>query len=611
MIKTKKKRKIIKKLKTKFSLNTIKKNTNIVVGSSITLILCLEITSLRDILKSVIKWFISMISLVLPVISSNNCVIPHIRQKVELFLLLIILLCLLVRFLVFLIAKYKGNETKKAKGFNPFETSLLEYLNSKITNRCYLIDGYWGAGKTYLINSFIKKYYRNTDRSVYNISCVGLSNRDDVVSRINNSIKSSDISFTAMILNQIAKVPVIGDFLSSLLKKEYSYSTINENAIFIFDDFERITAPIRPFFKDKNGYFQSSSYASDIEKNKEICNFLIDGIDYITGKICIKNNTDKYLPIISIICELTERYHHKVIIICDSSQFDRSLSEDILSSKLNRIIYHKSLDERTVNSLINELIDNVTISDSKKLLLIRNTINAYDIMRLKHYLKIENLRFLSNIIEAFVLTADLFETSILEKTDFLRSLFSSILFYYKNSSYYTVVHAEIGTLLSFIEKSPNPFSTSDRWLGYNIASYWFNNMAYFDTKNQDIYRWEEYSYCDIESALIQNDFSAYDIYDYGIEHLSYLVSKLDPNDDSTQDIIEKYTNKILPKYNLNDDCELKKIVTKIHNSINVVGERSYIYFLIAQANNGKKIADSKDYLVGEYNKSVDKFLAKT
>ncbi len=130
---------------------------------------------------------------------------------------------------------------RRQSGNNRLEIGLFRYLRESNIPRCFLISGEWGTGKTYDIRQFFEKYYRYNDKNIYRISCFGLDTREKVINEINATIERSDDSFYKFIIQAIQIIPIIGELLSRILKKSYSYTSVSKNSIFIFDDFERIT----------------------------------------------------------------------------------------------------------------------------------------------------------------------------------------------------------------------------------------------------------------------------------------------------------------------------------------------------------------------------------
>lgn len=130
---------------------------------------------------------------------------------------------------------------RRQSGNNRLEIGLFRYLRESNIPRCFLISGRWGTGKTYDIRQFFEKYYRYNDKNIYRISCFGLDTREKVINEINATIERSDDSFYKFIIQAIQIIPIIGELLSRILKKSYSYTSVSKNSIFIFDDFERIT----------------------------------------------------------------------------------------------------------------------------------------------------------------------------------------------------------------------------------------------------------------------------------------------------------------------------------------------------------------------------------
>lgn len=224
-----------------------------------------------------------------------------------------------------------------------------------------------------MVDSFLKRKYKYTNRSIYWISCFGLTNRKDVLDVIRDTIKESDDSISAMALSILGIIPVIGEPLAGILKKKYSYSSVKKGSIFVFDDFERIASTV--IVKDKQNEINtkrqnSQNYKKEQEEIysvlKDLNSSLSDNND-IMYKTVTKEYENKYLALVSVINDMIERYGHKVIIICNSDLIGRGFLNDVVKAKLNCFFYEKKTSDESAKRLMTNILDNYIIDDEKKI----------------------------------------------------------------------------------------------------------------------------------------------------------------------------------------------------------------------------------------------------
>ena len=287
-----------------------------------------------------------------------------------------IILVVAIRYITRQIEKKKSKQTKKSVGENAFEQSLLRYLNHKNENRCYMISGKWGSGKTHMLWAFRDKYFKNSEVPFYDISCIGLTTKKDVVTEINKVIESKDESIRKHILIVVGAIPIVGELLKNLLKKQYNYMTAKNGSIFVFDDFERLVSYTSESIIASDSRPRNNQYYSQTQSSKgdplvvvgmnEIVNELID-IKKHQINVEVKNETDKYLLIIGVINEMLESGNdYKVIIICNTDMIGKRFVSDTLKAKLNCIEYKKKTQKDAARNLANRIIDGYVVEDRIK-----------------------------------------------------------------------------------------------------------------------------------------------------------------------------------------------------------------------------------------------------
>ncbi len=192
---------------------------------------------------------------------------------------------------------------RKLKTENDFEKHLFSYLdNTNKTRKCFAILGGWGTGKTYRLEQALARYRYYKFRPFYQISCFGLNEREDIMDAIKSECRHQDASMMQMMINWVQYLPAIGPWLSAVLEKRYELGDLAGNSVFIFEDFERIAC-------------------GDDDKK------------------------EKYNLLVGFINEIVERYHYKVIIVCNHEEMDSHYNE-LIHKKLECEEYkHPSQNE--------------------------------------------------------------------------------------------------------------------------------------------------------------------------------------------------------------------------------------------------------------------------
>lgn len=228
--------------------------------------------------------------------------------------------------------KFKKEIIKNSK--DELYKNLYHYFSNKNDVSPILILGGWGSGKTYTINNFIDKYYRYSSRKIinnqkiYKISCFSITTKENFLKTIRIACENEDNGIFNKILSIIEKIPIIGNFLKKVLEKKYDINSLNKNAIFIFDNFERI-AP----------------YIEVVDDNGEL--------------ITIKDEYDvlsKYNIVTSTIDELIEKYNMKVIILADDTMMIPNYIQDTFIFKLGCKCYNVKKSNTIFKEVWNEII---------------------------------------------------------------------------------------------------------------------------------------------------------------------------------------------------------------------------------------------------------------
>jgi hypothetical protein len=229
-----------------------------------------------------------------------------------------------------------------------------------------------------------------------------------------------------------------------------------------------------------------------------------------------------------VINEMVEVYGYKVIIVCNTDMLGEQFVSDILRSKLNCIEYRKQDSFIAAEDLIESISGSFIFEDKDKQERINTYLGSVKSSEALLYLKTKNLRILSNIIEAFIVTANLCHRDQLTRV-FMDSLFSSILLYkryYDLGSQDKLYGEPIGKNIKLIDEAFSKYSLGEdkdyRWLGISISRYWFQNDVKPSAKSA-YKEWRDYPYFDAEKKLLHKNYNiAEDEYD--IAHVCYIMN---------------------------------------------------------------------------------------
>lgn len=591
-----------------FNMGKVKKIANQVIIWGILLILAYEIPKLRAVCKA----FILFIQKIIPFIKIDTFIKQN-SISLERVILVIIALAFVANRIIYVIAKIFTYKTYKAKGKDAFEISLLRYLKDRSLENCYLISGQWGVGKTHKLNEFIKKYYKKSIIPVYRISCIGLNTRENVFNEITKQIEKADNSVVKDAVQILKKIPVIGDFLESILKKSYGYGSAPENSILIVDDFERLCNVSGELNKTISSIGNNISSISASTKDAEIIkaihhlNDKVAGLETL-GKSCMnKIDMDQYVPLVGVLNELVEVYKYKVVIVCNADMLGRRFINDTLKAKLNCIEYRFPDIKDSAKKYAEKIVDSFVITDKNKEKIIKKYVANLDYTSIKNIINTVNLRFIGNIIEALVVTADLFSEEALNNRAFIDSILSSILYVYKRTQNNVLYHVkyDVGVNIGIFDCMNFHNIKNNRWIGYEVAAYWVNNLS-TPANVQDVEKdWKDYEYVVLEEDLISGrivDLKG----NYDIIHICYFFEKYASS--STIDTIEVWLKKTLDNYlerQENIDEELVKHVIDVVNIRNIGANaeiRNVVYECLI-AKYGKTVEDKAE-AYEEYNRYV-------
>lgn len=565
--------------------------------------ICLyQVDVLREMCKAICQYAIDKF---LFVFNIELIQIKVVYFKFESFFHAIIICSIIFSILFWTIKFFWDRWLKKQPGKNRFEQSLFRYLHTTDGGKCFLISGKWGSGKTYEVNKFFDKYYRFSNTPVYRISCFGLDSREKIVKEINSVIENNDHSCSAQIIGFLEYIPVVGEFLVKLLKKDYNYMSVPQNSIFIFDDFERLTSKLEekkrkdiydvsPFLlSDVTRGRNRASEFSEIKKEFENVSKAFKNIGNVTTEMLEKVDNDKYIAVVGLINDLIETYEMKVVIVCNSDLLGERFIHDVLRSKLNCVEYKKQINSDIKHSLLSHKKDSIVLDSEKKQERIYEFLDLVeiDLGNSLRGTKFDNMRLYSGIIEAFIYIANFFDLKHLTQ-EFMTSLLNSVIIthwaYYEDSVHFldeikNGMNIEFG--IRCFGAGPNPphlirlenNSNEVKYVQPDISGYWIFNITTPTTDYiSSVYElWEQYEYYDLEYRMIKNMHVIRSEENYDIIHVLKYASILESKDLEGWNYSEAISIG-LSKYDLSDK---QSIMSVLHYTYTIFRGRISIPFL--------------------------------
>lgn len=591
-------------------------------------ILIYPISAIRFFIRDTIYYINSWLMYLNITISSD--LVKRIYHIGELFFILFfgiyILYNIVIRIVFFFLRRRKNSVE------NRFEESLIRYLNNNPLKQCYLLTGGWGSGKTHAINCFFEKYYKYTFKKVYRISCFGLNTREQVEKEISSQIEVNDNSMYTACINVIKYIPILGEFLGDLLKPNYSIGNVPKGTVFIFDDFERATS--RGLVNKRGEIYyekQSSSlthasheYREFDEINKELQK-IEDGFSMIAINENMHINQlylEKYNAIIGIINELVESYGMRVVIVCNADILGYEYVNSIFRGKLNCITYNQTINYKSIVSIMEIALDSI-IFNSK---IVKNTArrvlqsqienDAEKIMQLFG----NNLRYMENLIYAYLDTLLLFEDSAECNLDFVEDLFYNICvihyLYYSNNLDHVEKVASGACLKFFLElfhKYTDQLSDflqlkrEIKWIDINLSGFWILNMSKPSNIQEIMNLYNSYSFYNVEKMLFEGNTTDFEKegQDIKLEHVLYTQCFLNSD-------FEKDYSGYLWKVNLSSMSNLGKNIDELLSVVMEICQGRFhskfndSLFKVLYSHYQVKAKGRTSYIYNAYNQTVDK-----
>lgn len=529
-------------------------------------------------------------------------------------------------------------EAKNMGQKSRMEESLFRYLREGTAPRCYLVTGEWGSGKTYEIDHFFEKYYKYSNRKIYRISCFGISSRKELIEEINNTIEREDDSFYTFSIQALKYIPVVGDALYKVLKKSYRYTSVPTGSVFIFDDFERITA--RMCMEENNireTHYSPRMYRqiSTVDSEKQAFSAISDGfketerafaqIRNFSDRQLDKQDYDKYIAAVGMINELVEVCGMKAIIICNSDMLGEKFIYEVLRSKLNCIEFKKIVTVEVTKTVMDTVLQSIHLENEEQQKKIADYLKNYARKPLEGVVansEFRNMRLYCSLLEAFINTAALFTEEQLSFS-FLNSLLNSIIIvhlcyyrnllqklqYYENGAYLPFLLTTFNDvdLLPYLIRC-NDETQEVAWVDVSVSGYWILNMRRPENAGKVYDEWLGYSYSEVEWKITTGAIQKLESDEFKLVHaLAFGKRYKDANRAN-----EIFTEHALEEYELTTEQEVLDVLQLAEE---VFGDKDWgvyrnILFKIIVDKFGRKHIAAKTSLQRAFNYFVDNTMTR-
>lgn len=529
-------------------------------------------------------------------------------------------------------------EVKNMEQKSRMEESLFRYLQEGTAPRCYLVTGEWGSGKTYEIDHFFDKYYKYSNRKIYRISCFGISSRKELIEEINNTIEREDNSFYTFSIQALKYIPVVGDALYKVLKKSYRYTSVPKGSVFIFDDFERITARMcREENNIRETHYSSRMYRqiSNADSEKQAFSAISDGfketekafdkIRNFWDRQLDKQDYDKYIAAVGMINELVEVCGMKAIIICNSDMLGERFIYEVLRSKLNCIEYKKIVTVEVTKTVMDTVLQSIHLEDERRQKKIADYLKSYARKPLEVVIansEFRNMRLYCGLLEAFINTAALFTEEQLSFS-FLNSLLNSIIIvhlcyyrnllqklqYYENGAYLPFLLTTFNDtdFLLYLIRGNNE-TQEVAWVDAALSGYWILNMRRPENAGKVYNEWLGYSYSEVEKKIVSRVVKDLEGDEFKLVH-ALAFGKQYKDADRANEI---FTEHALEEYELTTEQEVLDVLLLAEE---VFGDKDWggyrnILFKIIVDKFGRKHIAAKTPLQRAFNYFVDNTMTR-
>ena len=256
----------------------------------------------------------------------------------------------------------KNREKKGCSFENKYEQAIYHFLEHPSNKTCLVVEGGWGAGKTYVLKKFLDKYMRYKLYPCYTISCFGLSEREQIIDTIKEECRIQDKSIRKTLIGCLRFIPVVGEAMCSLLERKYEFSSFKKDTVFVFEDFERISCSEEP------------------SADKAI----------------------KYNLFAGFINDLYENYKFRIIIVCNKKEITEEIFTNLLWDKMKcEVVTIKGMASEAYSVASKIVNDEIALNETEKrkiLIVIEREIN--NLIELFFKADITNIRNVERIFES-------------------------------------------------------------------------------------------------------------------------------------------------------------------------------------------------------------------
>ncbi len=176
-------------------------------------------------------------------------------------------------------------------GKTPFAEKLYDYLTTKETDKCIVVTAAWGQGKSYQIKRFFKEFMCYRSNHVYTVSCFGVEGREQLYELLENEMYCENTSLDKVLFSTFDHIPVVGTIFTKIREQKYTIKRISSEDIVVLEDIERMSPP---------------------------------GV----------SNPERLNVLAGFVHELIDRYHNKVILVCNIDDFQTQTYQESIRKKL-------------------------------------------------------------------------------------------------------------------------------------------------------------------------------------------------------------------------------------------------------------------------------------
>ena len=423
-----------------------------------------------------------------------------------------------------------------------------------------------------------------------------------------------------------------------VLKKSYRYTSVPKGSVFIFDDFERITA--RMCMGENNireTHYSSHMYRQirDVDSEKQAFSAISDGfketerafaqIRNSSDKQLDKQDYDKYIVAVGMINELVEVYDMKAIIICNSDMLGEKFIYEVLRSKLNCIEFKKIVTVEVTKTVMDTVLQSIHLEDERRQKKITDYLKNHARKQLEVVVansEFRNMRLYCGLLEAFINTAALFTEEQLSFS-FLNSLLNSIIIvhlcyyrnllqklqYYENGAYLPFLLTTFNDtdFLLYLIRGNNE-TQEVAWVDAALSGYWILNMRRPENAGKVYNEWLGYSYSEVEKKIVSRVVKDLESDEFKLVH-ALAFGKQYKDADRANEI---FTEHALEEYELTTEQEVLDVLQlaeEVFGDKDWGGYRNILFKIIGNKFGRKHIAAETSWQRA-FNYFVDNAMAK-